>query len=283
MPSFRSPESKAKKAIRQLNRIGQKKVKGVRGHADGIHSIGSLKRYEQALTGFARWREACGNRELLRTATLTEALEYLAARSLVVGQKTLDADRHALQKLLGTALAPVKALDRRNALATGSRAYSTAQVDAIAAHQSPPNALATRIAFACGLRAHELLTIQKQGNGSYTVVGKGGLQREINIPKQLERELENRRLETPATVTDRGIHYTQYYAIGGGQAFSQSFTDASQRALGMSHGAHGLRHSYAQERLAQYQADGQTWDEARLEVSKELGHFRPEITNKYLR
>jgi hypothetical protein len=282
MPSFRSPESKASKAIKAMNRIGQKKEKGIRGHQDGIHSVATLKRYEQALTGFAKWRETNGNRELLSTTTIAEAKAYLHERSMNIGQKTLDADRHALQKLLQTKIESVKAQDKRNTLATKSRAYSSAQVEAIAKHQSPTNALATRISYSCWLRAHELLTIEKKSSG-YTVTGKGGLKRTIHMPKQLEQELEQRRLEKPRQVKDRGIIYTQRYDIGGGMAFSKSFTVASKTALGFSHGAHGLRHSYAQNRLLQYQAQGMTWNEARAKVSKELGHFRPEITNKYLR
>ncbi|WKA68926.1 hypothetical protein QU522_09925 [Klebsiella pneumoniae subsp. pneumoniae] len=40
-----------------------------------------------------------------------------------------------------------------------SRAYSPDQVALIAAAQQPANALATAIALAAGLRAHELLTL----------------------------------------------------------------------------------------------------------------------------
>jgi len=103
------------------------------------------------------------------------------------------------------------------------------------------------------------------------------------MPQHLAKELEQRRLETPQKIKDRGIIYTRQYDIGGGNAFSRSFTAASQRALGFSHGAHGLRHSYAQNQLVRYQAAGMTWDEARAAVSRELGHFRPQITHRYLR
>ncbi len=54
-----------------------------------------------------------------------------------------------------------------------------------------------------------------------------------------------RRLESGRVVTDRGITYRQHYDIGGGNAWSKSFSETSSRALGWSHGAHGLRHSYA--------------------------------------
>lgn len=283
MPSFRSPEKQALKILKKRAMHGQKKEKGKRGEADGIHSIGTEKRYMQALTTFAKWRKDNGMTDGLNRATIEQAMQYLEQRAQTVGQKTIDADRHALQKLFQTKIETVKAKNKNNTLATKSRAYSAPQVEAITRHQTPANALGTKVAYSCGLRAHELHTIQRASNGKYTVTGKGGLKREIKMPKQLAQELEKRRLETPQKIKDRGINYTKHYDIGGGNSFSRSFTAASKRALGFSHGAHGLRHSYAQNQLVRYQSEGMDWNKAREEVSRELGHFRPQITNKYLR
>ena len=283
MPSFRSPEKQALKILKKRALHGQKKEKGKRGEQGGIHSIGTEKRYMQALTTFAKWRKDNGMTDGLNRATLEQAMQYLEQRANTVGQKTLNADRHALQKLLRIKIETVQAKNKNNKLATRSRAYTAKQVEEIAKHQSPANALATKIAYACGLRAHELYTLQRTSNGIYTVTGKGGLKRAVKMPKQLEQELEQRKLSTPQKIKDRGINYTKHYDIGGGNAFSKSFSTASKRALGFSNGAHGLRHSYAQEQIVRYQAAGMTWDEARAAVSRELGHFRPQITHRYLR
>ena len=45
---------------------------------------------------------------------------------------------------------------------------------------------------------------------------------------------------------------------------------------------HGLRHSYAQEQYAGLVASGHTQIAAELQVSKLLGHTRPEVTRIYL-
>src|SRR5690554_7395734 len=90
----------------------------------------------------------------------------------------------------------------------------------------------------------------------YTVHGKGGLVREVRIPNHLAERLEERRLETPERVTDRGIHYETRYDIAGGKNWSNSFSAASERTLGFSNGAHGLRHSYAQERMSELAEKG---------------------------
>ena len=58
---------------------------------------------------------------------------------------------------------------------------------------------------------------------------------------------------------------------------------AAKRVLGWSEGAHGLRHSYAQERLRELQRQGLRWEYALETVSQEMGHFRPQITEVYLR
>jgi len=50
------------------------------------------------------------------------------------------------------------------------------------------------------------------------------------------------------------------------------------RVLGWSHGDHGLRHSYARERMVELQGQGRHYREAR-----ELGHFRGDIDEVYLR
>jgi integrase len=136
-------------------------------------------------------------------------------------------------------------------------------------------------AYAAGLRAHELYNLRPADERPpsahrdwsaarfsgregilYTVEGKGGLVREVLIPRELAERLEARRLETPQRITDRDIHYTPHYDLGAGKAWSQSFTAASERALGWSTGAHGLRHSYAQERMNELQGRGMPYREA---------------------
>lgn len=115
------------------------------------------------------------------------------------------------------------------------------------------------------------------------VEGKGGLCREVAIDKELAAKLEERRFETPQQVYDRGIGYQQQYDIGGGKNWSDSFSKASDRELGWSNGAHGVRHEYAQERMNTLQGAGYEYKEALEVVSQEMGHFRPDITEVYLR
>lgn len=274
---------------------------------DTIKSVGTARNYEQALSTAAQYANStlqCGLREI----TPQQAEQYLADRAVEVGQKTLDMDRQAIQIMMQNVsgkLSPNEKLPvvkSENAQHLNCRSYTTEQVAIIATAQNERNALSTEIAHAAGLRAHELLTISRinerplsdrpalnekftarNNTNSYSVIGKGGLTREIQLPRHLSERLEARRLETPVDKVDRNVTYKNCrYDVAGGQSFSTSFTRASNRTLGWSSGAHGLRHSYAQERMNELQSN-MTRDLALEVVSQEMGHFRPEITEVYLR
>lgn len=272
-----------------------------------LRSVGTVRNYEQALTRVTEWVKATRACNGLRALTPAQAIDYLDCRGESVGQKTLDMERQAIQAMMqhvtgalrrGETL-PVIRSEHPQVLA--GRAYTPDQTTLVAGAQTEKNALATALAHAAGLRAHELHTlapaterpaIDRPALASkwagregviYTVQGKGGLIRDVLIPRHLAGQLEAWRRPMPVTVTDRGVHYLSHYAIAAGKAWSNSFSAASRRVLGWSAGAHGLRHSYAQARMRELQRQGLPRDAALTTVSQEMGHFRPDITETYLR
>jgi integrase len=268
-----------------------------------ISGLGTSHSYEASLKLAAQWLRSSG-RGALHELTPKAARAYLSERSKEVGQKTLDRDRQALQAVLRQ-IGRINDKQRLNVIqaekpqALSSRNYTFDQIQRIRSHQTVRNSFSTELAVTTGLRAHELLTLRPASERPmddrpadpgkfregvrYTVVGKGGLVREVSLPRNLAAELEARRLDVPIAVIDRRIHYRSFYDIAGGQAWSQSFSRASHSALGFSNGAHGLRHSYAQDRNREVQAILGEIQRAKIIVSQELGHFRPEITDTYLR
>lgn len=275
-------------------------VRGTQG-TGRIHSIRTLDKHVSCLKLAGDWaREKHGLRHL-SALTAAQAQEYLEHRAADgVGQKQLDADRNALEFVTGKgSLARVASLAKA---APKGRAYTPWQAVAVMRAQDAQNALATRIAHEAGLRGHELLTLRRAGEARpskhrswrperfagregvrYVVTGKGGLRREVLLSKEAAELLEARRLGEPRTVADRGVNYEQAYDINGGNRWSSSFTAASLRALGWSAGAHGLRHAYAQERMGELLGLGFHYREARDILSQELGHFRGDIVETYLR
>ena len=297
--STQSPERQADAIVGRLVNLG-----ALRRNPTRPASVRTVANYRDCLLQIAR-RLASDGRELW-DLTPDSAVGYLRSRGGDLGQKTLDMHRQALQAMLvhvsrrlpeGGRLSVVRSLKPRR---VRGRAYTREQIRLVAARQNPRNALATEIAHAAGLRAHELLTLARpdgqppdrrparhekfagRPGRDYTVVGKGGLVRVVRLPDRLAERLEAHRRDEPIRVTDRGIHYLSRYDIAGGHAWGRSFSRASQSALGWTRGAHGARHAYAQERMAELQRILICGD-ALETVSQELGHFRPEITETYLR
>ena len=275
-----------------------------------IRSVGTARNYQERLAQIAARLDVA-----LTALTPDQAVVYLNDRAAEVGQKTLDMERQAIQAMMvnvtgqlppGARLPVVQSSEPHR---PSPRAYSPAQVRAVVARQDARNALATEIVYASGIRAHELLTLARPdeqppddrrersrltGTAAegmkfagrdgviYTVIGKGGLMREVLLSHRLGDRLERRRLDAPQRVLDRGVRYVQRYDLGGGHAFSASFSRASMEALGKSKGAHGLRHSYAQQRMRELMHHSEHHHALAI-VSEEMGHLRPQITVTYLR
>jgi integrase len=300
MPSFRTSRARARHLVESVCAIGVAKTDAV----GLICSLGSKRIYTQSIAELGDWMRSRGLGSDIRRINEDGALRWLNARSEYLGQKALDNDRLAIKKALGFCFPRIPSnFDAERRLAQETRAYTICQVDSIVLHQSKRNAFSTRVAQNGGLRAHELHTLRLATENPamserewspdrftcmttgtrYTVVGKGGLVREVLLPQELARQLESFRRERPITIRDREINYLAYYDIAGGNAWSKSFSEASVRALGYSRGGHGLRHGYAQSRVEQLQRGDFTYADALRIVSQELGHFRPDITEIYLR
>ena len=302
MPRFRStqpPERQADSVIARLVDSG-----ALRRNPARPPSVRTVANYRDCLLQVAR-RIASGGKEL-RDLDANTAVDHLRTRVDDLGQKALDLHRQALQAMLvhvtghlpqGQRLTVVRSHRPKR---RGGRAYTPQQVRLVAAAQNARNGLSTLIAHAVGLRAHELFTLARpdeqppdprparpekfagRPGREYTVIGKGGLVRIVRLPEHLAERLEARRHDQPVQVVDRGIRYRSRYDIAGCVSWSVSFGSASKRKLGWTRGAHGNRHSYAQERMRELQRL-LVRAEALEVVSQELGHFRPEITETYLR
>lgn len=282
-------------------------MKELQGKGNKLESQGTVRNYEQALKTCCDYLKEF-KLGALRELTSERAHTYLEIRASENVQSTVDMDRQAIQTMMQHVthqLKPNQNLDMvKSEIETilKSRSYTPEQVQRITEHQTERHVISTELCHCAGLRAHELHTLRPSGEvqpndreihpdkfshmpeqtRSYTVTGKGGLIREVQIPNYLAERLEERRLDAPREITDRGINYTTYYDIAGGHRFSDAFSKASVRGLGYSNGAHGLRHSYAQDRYEQLANYLPRLDVMKC-VSQELGHFRPEITEVYLR
>ncbi|TKE89611.1 site-specific integrase [Vibrio sp. F12] len=244
----------------------------------------------------------------LRQITPAMAQNYLIqCKDKRLSQAYLSTIQTALERVVfikdpEKRLARVEAINNsRSTLKEIDRAYSNGQLHLILDHLPPKAQLSVLLAYNAGLRAEELLTLQRRDEASpsphrkwtdkrflgrepgvrYIVTGKNGLKREVMIEEELAGELERLRFESPQLIYDRKQPFKIHYDVLGGERFSSAFSKASKEALGWSHGAHGLRFSYAQRRMDEELLE-LPYTEGKEVVSQELGHFREEITERYI-
>ncbi|MEY8285637.1 site-specific integrase [Lachnospiraceae bacterium 50-23] len=152
-----------------------------------------------------------------------------------------------------------------------------------------------KLSFLQGIRIHEVTRFEKADlqraliAGQLTVKGKGGLVRNIPIRNQEARE----HLQKLINQTD--VRNSKVFVNPGERAHevmkqAQNFISNNRHLVQEERGDnqanitfHGLRHTYTQERYVELRGQRLNDYDARLQVSKELGHFRVEITNIYLK
>ena len=298
--------------LRPYDRVGHARVGPELGDTRDRHlySIRTRETYRQCLNAQAEYAKKNWRITLDRISP-DQAREYLTARARVVGDKRLSQERCALAlmpqiRAVEKELQKIRpAQDGPGELATISRGLERWEIDRIREHQNERNAFATEVAAAAGLRASELHTLQREDEREpskrqewdqarfkgyrdpvyYTVKGKGGLVRLVAFERELADRIEDRRYadDKHVMVFDRKVPYITRYDIAGGNAWSKSFERASKAALDESLGAHSVRHTYAQDQMGIHMDHGHDFDKALALTSQQLGHFRPEITLKYLR
>ena len=303
------PVQQAMRAGRALDRTGE--CRHTADKKDGFsRSKGTTRTNTEHFAVASKWAAEQDDIKRFNALTPAQAERYLLEKSVDVSDKTLAgyavALEHHLQHNCGYSEAPkLTRPPSEIPYIRASRAYTQDAVSFLRTHQTARAELSTRLVSEAGLRAHELLTLQRreerdpsdrrawrddrftggdrEGWITYTVNGKGGLVREIQISPETASMLESVRHDEPKKVIDRGIAYASRYDVMGGKSYSNSFSKLSKAQLGHSHGAHGIRHTYAQERMKELGNAGKRYDDAKEIVSQELGHFRPSITDIYLR
>ncbi|MFM2666597.1 integrase [Vibrio mediterranei] len=238
----------------------------------------------------------------IKHITADMANHYIESQKNKMAARSLENQRTYLQRIVDIYDAGNKVIINGDLTPRkwGNRAYTYEQVATLMTHQQPRMQLSTALAYSAGLRAQELLTLRRLDEAApskerawleerfkgldgvkYIVTGKGGLRREVLLPTKLAELLELQRRPEPKVVEDRKVKIVTYYDITGGKKFSDAFSQLSKSVLGWSHGAHGLRYSYAQDRV-NHTVPYETYETKKEIVSQELGHFRKDITTHYL-
>jgi len=193
----------------------------------------------------------------------------------------------------GTLTVPSRSQEAQNQT---SRAYTADQIRLVQCLLAPAARLATVVMVESGCRVEDLATLcpaaerplsnarldqlrpdrfsGREAWPRFTFIGKGGHEYLSSVRPETARSLESIRLETPRDFIHRGLEHStkQYYALPAGNPLSQQWTRASHHALGYSHGIHGLRHTFAQQRMDELTRSGITWSLALERTSQLMGH-----------
>lgn len=151
-----------------------------------------------------------------------------------------------------------------------NRAY--ANLEAIKVHMHGIHALSFQLQKDYGLRATAATNIKpeqlKPGN-KLELVKEGGKRQTIKIDPLLHKQLR------ALTSQGKGLYvpYDQYL---------KSFKEAVKLSGQKYTGTHGLRYSYAQDKVNNLRTQGFSDVKAKGMVSSDLGHKRTEITDHYL-
>lgn len=268
---------------------------------DVITSVGTARNHESALKLAADWLLENKGKHL-KNLNESDAVEYLNFRAMTVGQSAVDLARQAINFHL-LCEEPIKFVASTIQQKLTNRAYNQTEIDLLVTEANAKLALSIKLAQNAGLRAAELITIApptklqesprdgwkpnrfvgRENEISFVVHGKGGLCREVRLPTHLATQLIARSRPEPITIVDREVRHQSHFDLLAGVNFSVQFSNLSEKVLWFSHGAHGLRHSFAKKRLHDLICLGLTHDDAMDVLSNELGHFCTANTLAYLR
>lgn len=133
--------------------------------------------------------------------------------------------------------------------------------------------LAALVQLEGGARCHEATLIresQLRGDGVLHLTRtKGGMEREIRVSPETYRALSDRLKKG-----DLNLKNSSYRA-----AVARAAKKSSETVTG----THDFRYNYAQNRYMELTRDGWRGEQAHLQISREMGHHRPDITLHYLK
>lgn len=265
----------------------QSNIKGQNGHKISFkaHSIKQMQNARTVLTQYAEFLKENHGSKIYSHINSETARDFLVQKSTEVSGGTLNTYISTMAKLsdnfnqLGiSAISRNEITDIRQEFKENNvsleknhynRAYTTEQISDMRTYmQNTEHSLSFELQHQIGLRADDALNSQKwqinETSGTLTIIGsKNGLNYET---APLQAELLEKVIEAKE------------------QGYKASYSEYREelKQAGAENGSHGLRYSFAQNRVQELQSQGYGEQEAKAQTSLELGHSRIEITNHYL-
>lgn len=276
-----------------------------------LRSDRTVQRYQGDLGRAAEAIQKVHGITRLKDITQQQAQAYIDQRLLEkIRVRTVQGYAKALEMLplVKDLVVPSRASDKRDK-PSQTRAYTREQIRAIHQHiATPAECLAIQILQESGCRAKDFASIRLEAERpvknarlsklhpdrfagrenwvKVSFIGKGGHEYVSTISSKTAEELAKYRLPQPRDFRERNqpnVVTKQYYDLPAGLNLSTIWSAASRQVFFTSRGLHGLRHTFAQERLREMLQAGMTWDKARECVSQQMGHYRISELDTYLK
>jgi len=249
-------------------------------YAKEIYNVKDIEKLSpEHVAGWLEYRMECGKARSTVAGDIA-ALSKLEQALSLWSEKRASARAYDFREVLAAAREEARTLP----VFEGSRAYSDVPA-LIAAIKNDQTRLAIRILSESGCRIAEgthVTAAQLRGTSvdrytgsersDFAFVGKGGRANIAHLSPEtyldLQRHIEH---HGSFTVSRQAVRVALKSAAG------------QTRQLSGYTGAHGLRWTFAQNRMKELQSHGVSRDETLAVVSSEMGHNRPEITEIYLR
>jgi integrase len=276
-----------------------------------LRSDRTVQRYQGDLGRAAEMIQMAHGVSKLKNITQEQAQAYIDARlKEKIRIRTVHGYTKALEllPLVEKVVVPSRSTDAQDK-PKRTRAYTTEQINEIQKRiSSIAGQLAIKVIVESGCRAQDLASMRLESDRSLknarlnqlhpdrfsgredwikvTFIGKGGHEYASTISPQTAIEIEKFHLLTPRDFRERGqenVVTQQCYDLPAGKRLSLLWTQASKQTFGFSRGIHGLRHTFAQERIKVMQELGMTWQKALECVSQQMGHYRADQVLTYCR
>lgn len=216
------------------------------------NTVADLTKLEGVLTRFAEKTES-GN-----TYNFDKPKAYLNDRANQLLEKGVEARAyHRPQEMIDQLKDERFNLVATIQLESGSRINEASLIDK------------TRMGGLAEIRGQEMGVIHLRGPDC-----KGGLERDVYVPKETYERIKKFVAENGKLHIPRGYERDVYR-----EALKEAAEATDQKYTG----SHGLRHNFAQDRMAQELRDGVGRSIALTKIAVEMGHFREDITEHYLR
>ncbi|MBU7006194.1 tyrosine-type recombinase/integrase [Phosphitispora fastidiosa] len=296
--SVPSPTRQVELCLKSLESYGQSKHEAKIEHngeyLDGIYSHKTMKTYMNLCCTFSKWAKAeHGVKKLINLKP--EITEKYFEKLKAEGKSpwTLQTVRSALRKLeTGVKVRFQRTIEivpknltlpiRERKARKNRGAYSREDADRIIGavrKENYPRGLMLEVQDTVGLRIQEVTKIRVHDidfkKGVLTVKGKGGRVRQLPVPQNILKKFREV-IERENLTANRKIFTEKIREV------ERQVKRICQRLGIPEKGTHGFRHHYAISEYLRLRMSGLTDRQARLAVSRLLGHNRLDVTYSYI-